>query len=429
MLPEIRKPNFRPGSSTNTQCRDCGCLIPDACDNGINYGHDDNCKFAPYNAEGGSQPWHEPLPPGDFDVCTGTHSNEATMTAPVYTITNDSITVLIDGVPRVVAAGTPQYAGLAAALVEGRFGDLAQYLTQDGALQRYLGSDFRVEDGKIFDFTGAELPQGVADKIIAMAAGGEDPTPLLNFYRRLSLNPSRRSVQQLFSFLGHCGIPLEPDGTFLAYKGVREDFLDRHSGTLLNTPGTTQKMPRNQISDDPNTPCHEGLHVGALSYARSFAARTVVCRIDPANVVCVPYDYSCQKMRVCEYYVVGNYQATSDEDVLPSTSHEVDVPNKNCEDPDWGGEVEYEDEDFEPAPPVAEAPRPVRVVTPRAKQTGPKAASFNRKSPAKLMDESLADLRLYATHHLKIVGAGHIPGGKSKLVSAILKARRKRSRK
>lgn len=371
-----------------------------------------------------------------------TMTDPAPIQPPIFTATNDSITVLVQGVPKVVLAGTPQYAGLLQCILEQRWGDFDQYLTREGALAKYLAStDFRVDGDKIFDFSGAELPKEIAARILAMASAGEDPAPVVQFYKRLSLNPSRRSVQQLFSFLGHCGIPIEPDGTFLAYKGVREDFLDAHSGTLLNTPGTTQRMPRNQISDDPNHACHEGLHVGALEYAQGFSNRVVICRIDPANVVCVPYDYHCQKMRVCEYEVVGQYQPESESDVLPSTSYTPDVSSDEGDDAEWGGEVEYEGDDLdeadEPIPytvaddvPVEAptTPKPVRAKVLTGRPTAPKAAAFARKSPKALMEASIEDLRKYASHHLKIVGASKIPGGKSKLVAKILKARRSRRR-
>jgi hypothetical protein len=93
------------------------------------------------------------------------------------------------------------------------------------------------------------------------------------------------------------------------------------------------------------------------------------------------------------------------------------------DDPEWGGDVEGEDDEV-----FAEAaPPPVAVVI-TAKPTAPKAASFNRLNPGKLMEQSIDDLRKYASTHLKIVGASKLPGGKSALVSKILKARKRKQR-
>lgn len=43
-------------------------------------------------------------------------------------------------------------------------------------------------------------------------------------------------------------------------------FKDHHSNKWENHPGKVLSMPRNKISDDPRTPCHEGFHVGALRH-------------------------------------------------------------------------------------------------------------------------------------------------------------------
>jgi hypothetical protein len=271
------------------------------------------------------------------------------------------------------------------------------------------------------------MPASIAQRIFAMAAAGENPGPLFAFYARLTKNPSYRSVQQLWGFLGHIGIPLESDGTFLAYKGVRNDYLDAHSGTFDNAPGAAHRMPRNQISDDPDKTCHIGFHVGALNYAHNFSERVVIVRVDPEHVVCVPNDHSAQKMRVCEYTVVGNFVGAEDEP-MPSTTFTPDVDEGGPD--EWGGDVEGEDED-ENDDVVSEADaerarRAAIVVT--TKPTRPKAALFARMNPGKLMAQSIDDLRKYAAAHLKIVGASKMPGGKSALVSKILKVRRQRRR-
>jgi hypothetical protein len=402
----------------------------------------------------------------------------APMTTIPYTMTNDSITVILDGKPHHVQQGTPQFNGLRDALYREDWASISTHLSPAGALQQWLGDKFVVAtDGKTISLAGAELPASLTARIWTMAAAGESPAPLFAFYERLQRNPSHRSVQQLFNFLGHVGIPIEPDGTFLAYKGVRSDFLDAHSGTLSNVPGAILSMPRNQISDDPDYPCHAGLHVGALSYAHSFSARVVVVRVDPEHVVCVPKDFESAKMRTCQYEVIGNWVGEAN-DSMPSTTYTPDVGTANDKS-EWGGEVEdgtpsvelaVEDEidrdpqtDFEGddddcesddddddlpvlkdedlSPESREAlqawrnkkqltlpanlAQAERADTAKAK-TKSKAASFNRMNPARLMEQSIDDLRKYASAHLKIVGASKMPGGKAVLVSKILRARKRR---
>ena len=379
-----------------------------------------------------------------------------------YTLTNDTITVIVDGKPHTVQQGTPQFHGLRSALFDERWDAIKDLVSVSGALQQWLGDKF-VVDGKAISYEGAVLPQSLVNRIWTMASAGESPGPLFAFYERLNRNPSRRSVTQLFEFLKYAGIPIEPDGTFLAYKGVQMNFLDAHSSTFNNEPGQTMRMPRNQISDDPNHACHEGFHVGALSYANSFSQRVVICRIDPEHVVSVPYEYSCRKMRVCEYEVIANWvadtgmthynDAVEPTELMPNTTLTVDVVK---DDPEWGGDVEGEDENAEESVELAQdamnddavgadddqmdrgevvEPEPQKItrvsitrVSITHKPTAPKAASFNRMNPGKLMLQSIDDLRKYASAHLKILGASKLPGGKSALVGKILKARKRKQR-
>ncbi len=361
-----------------------------------------------------------------------------------FTLTNENITIILDGKPVVIPAGSPQFHGLRDALFREDWAAVPRYASAAGALQQWLGDKFVVDGNKI-SYDGVPLPDSLRERIWAMVRGGESPGPLFNFYERLHKNPSFRSRTQLFDFLKHTGLPIEPDGTFLAYKGVKHDYTDGHTGTIDNSPGARNTMPRHLISDDPDIACHYGYHVGALGYAGTFSERTVVCRVDPEHVVCVPRDYNHQKARVCDYTVIGNHDGATE---MPSTTYAADVIEGD--DPDWGGDVEGEDQaeadaanaaariaaasdddDFEvenpdhnPDDANDEPAKPKVVLT--SKPTGPKAATFNRMKPGKLMEQSIDDLRKYASAHLKIIGASKMPGGKSALVSKILKVRRRR---
>ena len=297
-----------------------------------------------------------------------------------YTLTNQSLSISCDGKNYSFQKGAPNFAILAQALDNKDWTTVRANLDVRGAVKCWT-------DGK-FTYTGAELlydntpvPASFTNRVLAMMAKNESVKPLLRFYERLQQNPSWRSVQQLFTFLQHSNIPILPDGCFLAYKGVNPDYTDVHTGKINNRPGTTHNMPRNQISDDPDVPCHFGFHVGSHRYAVGFGTRVVVCKIDPMNVVCVPKDEECQKVRVCEYTVVGHYGQP-----LPSTVMEdVEIPKtKNADEPEFG-------------PPL---------------------------TAAELMDMPMDELRRTAVQDLKIVGARSIQGGKAVLVAKILEVMR-----
>jgi hypothetical protein len=376
------------------------------------------------------------------------------MTAPAYTLTNESVTVIHEGKPHTIQKGMTQFHVLREAIMSAIQTDnwypVIESLTVAGSLMQYLGDRWSVDGSRSIKFEGNPVPQSIVDRIWRMANVGESPQPLFRFYERLSKNPSRRSVTQLFDFLKHSNIPLEEDGKFLAYKGVREDFKDKYTGTVDNHPGAVNKMDRNLVSDDPNEACHYGYHVGALSYAGTFApgGQMIICRVDPEHVVCVPYDYSHQKMRVCEYEVIGMYSGTPMESDVHREELVADEEGEWKEDDE--DEVDDEEEveslaknvlgkdyDEDDQADIAEpdltnnAVQAVGHIVKALKENEDKAAknkaaNFRRMDAKKLMNQSIGDLRAYAGHTLKIVGASKIPGGKSALISKILKVRRKK---
>lgn len=365
-----------------------------------------------------------------------------------YTLTNDSVTVVIDGKVTTVAAGAVNYNAIRDAIITDDLELIPHLLTPKAALGQYLeGTDFYF--GPSFEVMykgpngqGEKLPEQFERRIRATAEKGESPKGLLNFFSRLQNNPSSRSVLQLWPFLDHEGIPIEESGHFLAYKAVREDLLDCHSGTIDNTPGNVIRIPRNKISDDPNHACHFGLHVGAVGYAHSFGARILIVRVDPANVVCIPFDSSFQKMRVCEYEVVGFHTADGAEgnaNPMPSTTYEVDVDDIDDDGDDaddWDEDDDMSATDREVADVDSDlknesddahdedgkAPTQEEITT--VVEAAKKFAGWGNMTARTLLEQSIADLRTYASKKLKIVGASKVAGGKVALVKRILKVRK-----
>lgn len=336
------------------------------------------------------------------------------MSQPIrYTLTSDAITVIVNGKPHSVQKGAANFEGLRSAIIKEDWGAVPGYLTIAKGIETWAKGNFSVQ-GEAILFKGEAIPDTLAKRVHQMVQRAEDPSPLFKFWERLDRNTSYRSVQQLYTFLVHEGIALDEEGYLLAYKAVRQDYKDFHTGTEDNSVGSAPEMPRNKISDDPKEACHYGYHVGALRYAQSFGddtRRIVICRVDPADVVCVPYDSNAEKMRVCKYEVIGNYGSQ-----LPSTTFKV------------------KDEAPAPvqapakAPPVKKATPPAKATKAPAKVTQPKTTQpeldLSKMDEVDLLAQPLEVLRPYAANVLKIVGASKIPGGKPALVERILEVRR-----
>jgi hypothetical protein len=81
-------------------------------------------------------------------------------------------------------------------------------------------------------------------------------------------------------------------------------------------------MRRNGVCDDANMGCSSGFHAGTYEYAKGYASgggHLMVVEINPADVVSVPHDCSCQKLRTSKYKVVSVYETIE----RPPLEHEL----------------------------------------------------------------------------------------------------------
>lgn len=165
-------------------------------------------------------------------------------------------------------------------------------------------------------FNGEYVHNYLTNKILDFAKRGLPTAPLVKFFEKVMKNPSYRAVNELYKFLEHGLMPITPDGNFLGYKSVKQDYTDWYSGKFNNSVGQTLEMPRNQVCDDPELGCSYGFHVGTLGYAKEFNYnnRVVIVEVDPSDVVSVPHDCNHQKLRTSKYVVVGEFEKPLDND-------------------------------------------------------------------------------------------------------------------
>ena len=158
--------------------------------------------------------------------------------------------------------------------------------------------------GVPFEVSG-KLSQRIIDTI--KNDGAEGVESLFNFLDKLMLNPSNRSVNELYGFLTHNDIEIAPNGNFYAWKVVRNTYMDKHSNTMDNSVGKEVRVARNQVNENSSVTCSYGLHVCAKSYISSFGSngdRVVRVEVHPQDVVAIPADYGDSKMRCAGYNVV-----------------------------------------------------------------------------------------------------------------------------
>lgn len=176
-----------------------------------------------------------------------------------------------------------------------------------------------IENGEVF-YNNKAIHNTLTERIIDMVRQGFDIGYMVKFLENLMKNPSYRAVNELYGFLESGAIPITENGTFLAYKKIRNDWTDIHSGTFDNSIGAVCEMPRNMVDEDSSRTCSAGLHVCSYDYLAHFSRdnddRVVICEINPADVVSIPADYNNTKMRVCKYTVIGEVEDYKESEIL-----------------------------------------------------------------------------------------------------------------
>jgi len=222
-----------------------------------------------------------------------------------YVMLGNNITVYVNGTPHDVNKSHLNYNELVEAIKNGDWDTVKEVIDPTKALLKYGNGRVSICGEELF-YDDVELSSVLAHQIIRMYKEGFDIDPFIRFVENLMENPSKRAVEELYNFLDKGKMPITPDGCFLAYKRVRDNYTDVHSGKFNNSVGQTVTMPRNQVDEDKDRTCSTGLHFCSMGYLNSFGgSRIMVLKINPKDVVSIPSDYGDTKGRCCGYEVIG----------------------------------------------------------------------------------------------------------------------------
>ena len=230
-----------------------------------------------------------------------------------YILTEGSLTVVVDGKAMTMQKDHPAWTQAIDALNNEEYDRLENLFDVSKAVEDYVDNEsgITVKEGSVF-FQDEAIHNVVVDKILGFMRQGLPFKPLVRFLGKLMANPSRRAVNELYAFLEHKSMPITPDGNFVAYKGVTSDFKDFHTGKFDNSVGQTLSMIRNGVCDDANIGCSYGFHAGSYEYAKGYASNgghLLRVEIDPTDVVSVPLDCNCQKLRTAKYKVIALHES------------------------------------------------------------------------------------------------------------------------
>ena len=268
------------------------------------------------------------------------------MKTPAFILTENSLTVSVEGKTYTINSGHPSWRQAIESLKRKDYQALKDLVSVQKAFCSFTGDKVKVIDNQVF-FNGEPINSYLSEKILSFMEKGLPHESLIKFLERLMANPSRRAVTELYSFLRHKSLPITDDGTFLAYKSVRSDYTDHHTGDFNNSIGNTLEMTRNNVCDDHNQGCSIGFHAGSLEYASSFGGADsvlLIVEIDPADVVSVPSDCECQKLRTCKYKVVAKYDGPLPEHYTKDAQSAYD-PQDDSEDEEYDDDSDWDEDE------------------------------------------------------------------------------------
>lgn len=187
------------------------------------------------------------------------------------------------------------------------------------------------------------------------------------FLDNLHQNVSEDIREQLFKWIayenkaGHA-FGFTDDGCIIGYKGCGGTVMEpesvfegfaivdgvEHKGKIPNKVGSVVRMPRLDVQHDPTVGCSVGLHVGTRDYAIQWAPILTKVKVNPRDIVSVPYECDSQKMRVCEYTVLEVVDKSDEHSIYSGCDDEYECEDEFYEDDnDFSvGVSEYDNEDI-----------------------------------------------------------------------------------
>lgn len=229
----------------------------------------------------------------------------------------ESIVIAIDGKPETITTSHPAYDRIVQA-IKGQDIKLAYTLMKPReAIKKFASGLVDVSENKVrwsgHDITGTSI----AKRVMSLMLKGDysNLDRLTKFMDKMFQNPSAALVQsgRIYEFMSYSDIEIDEDGDIILYKSVRGNYMDKHSNTINNAPGTIVRMARSFVNDNNKDLCSYGLHVCSLAYLKqcfgSVGQRVVRCKLNPKDIVSVTDDYGSSKIRCCEYLVMDDYTA------------------------------------------------------------------------------------------------------------------------
>jgi hypothetical protein len=235
---------------------------------------------------------------------------------------NETITLIIDNGKQIITAKSdhPRWLSIRDAFAAGNDALLESLVSIKAVIENYSVGKLSVNSAGV-TYNGRPMHTVDSNRVMAFLKNGIDYQPIANYIEKKAKNPSKRAIEEMYNFLENKFMPLTPSGTFIAYRGVNDDYWSKTgnletvviqgevnaAGQILNKIGATIEIERSSCDDDKSRDCAPGLHIGSLEYAKAWASRVILVEVDPADVISIPENSGCAKMRCCKYKIIGEF--------------------------------------------------------------------------------------------------------------------------
>lgn len=230
-----------------------------------------------------------------------------------FTLGRSAITIFLDGEIHTIAQSHANFAPLVTELrKDPEVRDLEvvrPLLSIRKWIEALTFGDVTIDGDKV-SYKGEVIGGYLAIRMLEVLQQGIGIEPWANFMNNLMKNPSADARKELYEWLEKAKMPLTPDGHFIAFKKVREDYTDCHTRMFDNSVGSILEMDRAICDPNRNQTCSTGFHFCSVEYLRNFTGeRVMAVKINPRDVTSIPKDYNTSKGRCCRYEVIAELQS------------------------------------------------------------------------------------------------------------------------
>ena len=227
-------------------------------------------------------------------------------------ITESSITIMMNGKTYILTEDNHQhYDALRQALKVNDIATIETLIDMPKKINKYGEGKITVVDGEIL-YGDAPLHNALTKRLLRQMDEGFKVEHMLKFLENLMRNPSISAREELYEWIEANNNPITDDGYFIAFKRVAPGYVDHYTGKISNKVGDKPSMPRQEVDSNRHNHCSVGLHFASESYLPHYHAHspghTMVLKINPADVVSIPTDYSFAKGRCWQYEVIAELE-------------------------------------------------------------------------------------------------------------------------